>query len=135
MALITWNENLKINMMEIDSQHKKLIELINELHEAMKTAKGKDVMGHVLSELVNYTVYHFGTEEKLFQKHGYSEYITHKKQHDDLTKQVMTTADKFNKGDNIITVEVMNFLKNWLQNHILTVDKRYAPFLNSKGVV
>jgi len=135
MALITWNENFSINITEIDSQHKKLIELINELHEAMKVAKGKDVMGNILSELVNYTVYHFGTEEKLFQKHGYPEYATHKKRHDDLTKQVKDTADKFNKGGNIITVEVMSFLKDWLQNHILTVDKRYAPFLSSKGVV
>jgi len=135
MALITWNENFSINIAEIDSQHKKLIELINELHEAMKVAKGKDVMGNILSELVNYTVYHFGTEEKLFQKHGYPEFVSHKKRHDDLTKQVKDTADKFNKGGNIITVDVMNFLKDWLQNHILTVDKRYAPFLSSKGVV
>jgi hemerythrin-like metal-binding protein len=135
MALITWNEKFSVNITEIDSQHKKLIELINELHEAMKVAKGQDVMGNILSELVNYTVYHFGTEEKLFQKHGYAEYITHKKEHDDLTKQVVAAADKFNKGGNIITVEVMNFLKDWLQKHILTVDKRYAPFLNSKGVV
>jgi len=135
MALITWSENFSVNITEIDSQHKKLIALINELHEAMKVAKGKDVMGHILSELVNYTVYHFGTEEKLFQKYGYPEIVNHKKQHDDLTRQVMDTADKFNKGGNIITVEVMTFLKDWLQSHILRVDKRYAPFLNSKGVV
>jgi len=135
MPLITWNDNYSVNISEIDSQHKKLIELINQLHEAMRVGKGKDILGKILGELVNYTVYHFGTEEKLFNKYGYHEFVKHKKQHDDLTGQVRDTADKFGKGDNIITVEVMNFLKNWLNDHILASDKKYAPFLNSKGVV
>ncbi len=135
MALMTWEQKFSVNIKEIDGQHQKLFELINNLHDAMKTGRGKDALGGVLSELVDYTVYHFSTEEKLFQKYGYSEYSQHKKAHDTLTKQVLELNDKLKRGDVIITIEVMNFLKDWLNSHILSTDKKYSTFLNNKGVV
>ena len=134
MPLFQWSQNLSVNIKEIDNQHKKLVELINLLHDSMKSGKGKDVMGKILTDLTNYTVYHFGTEEKLFQQYGYSEYSKHKKEHDDLTKQVLEIKAKFESGNTSITIEVMNFLKDWLSKHILYTDKRYSGFLNAKGV-
>lgn len=134
MALITWNEQLSVNIGKIDLQHKKLVELINRLCDAMQQGKGKEALGNVLSELKDYTVYHFNTEEKLFQEHGYPRYQLHKKEHDDLTKQVEELKDKFDKGDIMITIKVLNFLKDWLNQHITGSDKIYTPFLNSKGI-
>lgn len=134
MPLFQWTPDLSVNIKEIDTQHKKLIDLINLLHDSMKTGKGKDVMGKVLKELTDYTVYHFNTEEKLFEKHGYPEYLQHKRMHDDLTKQVKDIKSRFEAGQVTITVEVMSFLKDWLNNHIRQSDKKYSAFLNSKGV-
>ncbi len=134
MALFQWTNDLSVNVKEIDAQHKKLVDLINLLHDSMKAGKGKDVMGKVLNDLVDYTVYHFGTEEKLFEKHGYPESQQHKKQHDDLTKQVKEVKSKFEAGQTTISVDVLNFLKDWLNNHIKMTDKRYSGFMNSKGV-
>ena len=135
MALLTWDSKYSVNIGEIDAQHRKLFDLVNNLHDAMKSGQGKNVMGKILSELVDYTVYHFRTEEDLFQKHGYPGYLNHKKEHDDLTKQVLDLKGRSDKGEMIVTVEVMNFLKNWLNNHILGTDKKYSQFLNGKGVV
>jgi hemerythrin len=134
MPLFQWSSELSVNVKEIDTQHKKLVEMINLLHDSMKSGKGKELMGGILNELVDYTVYHFSTEEKLFQKHGYAEYLQHKKQHDDLTRQVADIKSRFEGGQITITVEVMNFLKDWLNTHIKQSDKRYSAFLNSKGV-
>ncbi len=134
MPLIQWTQSLSVNIKEIDSQHKRLIELINLLHESMRAGKGKDVLGKVLGDLADYTVSHFGTEEGLFQKYGYPEYLRHKREHDELTKQVLALKDKFETGAPVITVELMNFLKDWLNGHILNSDKKYSEFLNSKGV-
>jgi hemerythrin len=134
MALFTWSDKFAVNILEIDAQHKRLIELINMLYDAMKQGKGKDVLGKVLADLVTYTVYHFSTEEKLFQKFGYPEYEVHKKEHDNLTLKAKDLKEKFNQGKTMITIEVMNFLKDWLNNHILNSDTQYGPFLNSKGV-
>jgi hemerythrin len=134
MPLFQWTPELSVNVKEIDTQHKKLVDLINLLHDSMKSGKGKDVMGKVLKDLTDYTVYHFGTEERLFEKYGYIEYPQHKKEHDDLTKQVLEVKSKFESGQTTMTIEVMNFLKDWLNNHIKHSDKKYSAFLNSRGV-
>lgn len=134
MALLTWNENYSVGIKEIDIQHKKLVELINSLHEGMKIGKGKEILGVILNELVDYTVYHFGFEEKLFEKYGYPETIIHKRQHSDLVAQVKKFVDSYNGGSSIITIEIMNFLRDWLTQHIAGSDKKYSSFLNNKGV-
>jgi len=135
MALINWQPNYSVNIKEIDLQHRKLIDVINKLHDAMKSGKGKEVMSKILGELVDYTNYHFGNEEKLFDQYGYSESRTHKRQHSDLVKQVVNYKNDFETGKSMLTMELMNFLKDWLTKHILDSDKQYSSFLNSKGVV
>ncbi len=134
MPLFQWSQNLSVNIAEIDTQHKRLVDLINQLHDSMKEGKGKEALGKILKELTDYTVYHFSTEEKLFEKHGYPEGARHKKEHEDLTRQVLDIGGKFSTGKAVITMEVMNFLKEWLNNHIMQVDKKYSQFLNAKGV-
>ena len=135
MALMTWNDGLSVNVKEIDAQHKKLIGLINQLHGAMSEGKGKEASGKILSDLLYYTVSHFTYEEKLFQQYGYAGYDAHRKDHEDLTGQVKDFKSQFDKGTLGLTLKLMTFLKDWLNNHILGTDKKYVAFLNSKGVV
>lgn len=137
MSLMTWNDNeFSVNIKLLDTHHKRLFGLVNDLHDAMKQGGAKDILGKVFSELIDYTVYHFRAEEELFQKYGYPEYAQHKKEHEDLTKQVLELKDKFDKDKLmcVLTIETMDFLKDWLKNHICGSDKKYGPFLNSKGV-
>lgn len=134
MVLVNWNEIYSVNIAEVDNQHKKLIELLNNLHEAMMTGKGRDIMSKTLSDLVNYTVSHFATEEKLFDQYDYPETEMHKQQHLDLVEQVGTLQKKFESGEKVLTIDVMNFLRDWLYDHIVGYDKKFGPYLNNKGV-
>jgi hemerythrin len=134
VSLIKWSTLYAINIEEIDSQHKKLIELINRLYDAMKAGKGKDVLAGVLTELVDYTAYHFESEERLLLQHDYAEYEAHKLIHEKLTSRARELKDQLDRGNNLITMDVMLFLSNWLNVHILEVDKRYGPYLHTKGV-
>ncbi|MBI2418898.1 MAG: hemerythrin family protein [Ignavibacteriales bacterium] len=134
MALVDWKEIYKVNIIEVDNQHKKLVELINSLHDALKIGKGKEVLSKVLSELVDYTVYHFATEEKYFDTYEYPETAIHKKQHCDLVEQVAALQKKFESGEKVLTMDVMNFLRDWLHDHIVGSDKNFGPYLNGKGV-
>lgn len=95
----------------------------------MKAGKGREILEKVLSSLAEYTVYHFQTEEALFQKHGYPKAAEHKKQHNDLTRKVKELTDKLSKGQCTITLETLDFLTDWLKNHIQRSDKEYGPFL------
>ncbi len=134
MPLFNWSEKFLTNVKELDEQHKKLVSLINNLHDAMTKGKGKEIMGKILNELADYTDYHFKTEEKLLEKHAYPDYAKQKSAHDSFTKKVLDLKDRYHKGQTTISVEVMNLLSDWLKDHILRLDKAYGPFLNEKGV-
>ncbi len=134
MALITWKEAYAVNITEVDNQHKKLVELINNLHDAMIAGKAKEVMSSILSGLVDYTLNHFATEEKYFDEYDYPESEAHKQQHSDLVSQVAALQKKHEAGERVLTIDVMNFLRDWLNDHIIDSDKKFGPYLNSKGV-
>ncbi len=134
MALITWSNMFSTTISEQDNQHKKLIDLINQLNDAMQAGKGAAVMGKVLSELVNYTVFHFSYEEKLMALHKYEDTPAHKLEH---SKFVQTAGDfkkKFDSGNAVVSAELMTFLRDWLTGHIMKTDKKLGLALGKLGV-
>jgi hemerythrin len=134
MPLLTWSDSLSVGVQDIDVQHKRLVELINQLHDAMGQGKGRAVLGKTLDGLIDYTRTHFAMEERLMATQAYPGAVRHKAEHDALTKQVLDLQSKFLIGQATVTLEVMKFLKDWLSNHILTLDKQFGAYLNSKGV-
>ena len=133
-VLFTWEDTFSVNIRIIDMQHKKLVSMVNELHQAMVKGSGKDKLGSILSNLVEYTRGHFTTEERLMRTHAYPDFLAHKSEHDHLTEKVMDLQRGFRSNEVGLTIEVMEFLKDWLRDHILGYDKKYSPFLNAKGV-
>lgn len=134
MSLLNWSNAFCVGVKEIDDQHKKLVDMANRLNDAMQIGQGKEALAKILNELVDYTVYHFGTEERLMNQHQYPQQAAHKEEHKKLVHDVSTFKAKFEKGDAAITSEIMNFLRDWLTKHILQSDKLFAKDLNSKGV-
>lgn len=134
MALLLWGPMLEVGVKEIDTQHRKLVDLANELSDAQVAGKAKDVLGKTLSELVRYTVTHFSTEERLMDQHKYPAAADHKQQHKDLVKTVSDFKAKFDKGDAALSLEIMHFLRDWLTKHIMSTDKAFARDLIQKGV-
>ncbi len=131
MDLISWKENYSVNNAIIDQQHKRLIGYINQLHTAMKEAKGKEVLQKTLNDLVFYTKEHFSTEENLLTRNNYPQFTFHKMEHDKLTKEVVELQKKYAAGKTSLTLDVMMFLKTWLNNHILESDQKYKTYLKA----
>jgi len=134
MSLIKWDDSYSVHIKKIDEQHQILVRLVNELHDAMAKGAARNVLNEVLNSLVSYTVIHFKLEEELFEQYKYADAEKHSAEHAKLTKQVKDFQEKFQQGKSSITYELMNFLSDWLINHILGSDKKYATYLNSKGV-
>jgi hemerythrin len=135
MPLMTWNDKMSVGIAAFDNEHKKLVGLLNELFDAVQSGKGKDALGKILDALIDYTKSHFANEERYLTQHAYPELAKHKKEHEDLAKQVLDVQKKYHAGATAtLSMEVMNFLKNWLINHIQGTDKKYTPFLNAKGI-
>ena len=135
MALIEWNPAFSVKVKKFDDQHKKLIDLINQLHEAMKEGKGNTVLGIILQSLTDYTVIHFGDEIKMMQANGYPEIARHKAEHDKFVLQVLDLHQKFQSDSgSLLSFKTLIVLTDWLIEHIQGEDKKYSPFLNAKGI-
>lgn len=132
--LISWKEEFSVKIASIDEQHQKLLGLINSLHQAMMARKGKDVLGAVLDNLIAYTQEHFAYEEQLFNQHEYPSRLSHVREHKELVKKVADFRADFEAGKLTVTMEVMQFLKDWLERHIQGTDKAYSAYLVRNGV-
>ena len=134
MALITWSDSLSVKVKQFDDQHKKLVDMVNQLFDAMKTGKGNQVMGDILKQLIAYTQTHFAAEERLLKQYAYPDFEAHKKEHNALVIQVLDLQKQFQEGKPVLTQNIMTFLRDWLSKHIQGDDKKYGVFLNGKGV-
>ena len=135
MPLMTWTDKMSVGVQALDDDHKKLVGMVNTLFDGIQAGQGKDAVGRILDGLIQYTVEHFKREEDFFAQTGYADAAAHKAMHQALCQQVLDVQKKFNEGASAtLSLEVMNFLKNWLINHIQGTDKKYGPFLNGKGI-
>ena len=135
MSLMEWTERMSVGVSQFDNEHKKLVQLINDLFDAVQAGRGREALGKVLDELIDYTKTHFANEEHYLKKFEFPGLDAHKQEHDALTKQVVDIQRKYHAGATaMLSMEVMSFLKNWLVKHIQGTDAQYTRFLNEKGV-
>jgi hemerythrin len=134
MPLLEWDARYSVNIRDLDRQHQKLFDLINRLHDAIGEGRGKEVMGAILEELLDYTRYHFATEERLFAQHDYPGMAQHIGEHHALTAEAKDFKRRFDAHDGVDTSQLLGFLKSWLYHHINGADKLYASYLNERGV-
>ncbi|MBF0319018.1 MAG: hemerythrin family protein [Nitrospirae bacterium] len=134
MPIITWSDSLSVQVKEFDGQHQKLVQLLNDVYDAVTAKKSNETLKKVIGELIEYTKYHFSTEEKYMDTYDYPQRSEHIQEHTDLTNQVLDFHNKFIAGKAVVDLLLMNFLKDWLTKHILGSDKKYGLYLNTKGV-
>lgn len=134
MALVTWDPSFSVKVARCDEDHKKLFSLINTLHEAMLAGKGSEKIKQVVSELSNYTKFHFSAEEALLEKTKYGALAAHKMQHQEFVKKVEDFQKDVAAGKTANSASVLNFMKDWLTRHIKQTDQKYAEHLNANGV-
>lgn len=134
MALIEWTDELSVRVREFDEHHKQLIALINRLEEAHASGQQQAVIDTVLTELTNYTIYHFLGEEEVLAQFGYPGLEEQQKEHIALTSQVLQFRDEVQQHPQSVGEDMLAFLQEWLRHHILETDMQYAAFLNEHGV-
>lgn len=133
MSLLVWSNTFSVGVKEIDDQHKKLIEIANQLSDAIKAGYDREIVERIVAELADYTHYHFALEERLMDTHGYPNADLHKRDHQEIIK----TVDKFKNAfdhDPAPTGALMTFLRDWLSRHIMNSDRALTRDLNQKGI-
>lgn len=129
MARVEWQTCYSVGNQRLDQQHQRIVAMINQLGDAMDTGAERATLMQILSDLAGYTKTHFGEEERMLAESGYPELTEHHERHASLNRQLADFYRTFYTSSRPQTKEVMAFLQNWLYNHILEQDKRYAPYL------
>ena len=130
MALMNWENKYSVGVAEMDAQHQKWFGILNRLHEAMLAGKAQELQRSILSEMVAYTQTHFLQEEIMLKARGYPMLAAHRVLHLDFARQVQAIETKLQAGGAVLTIDIMEFLKQWLGKHILTQDTQYGGWLN-----
>jgi hemerythrin len=134
MNLFVWDPKYSVGIEEIDSQHQHLFALFKELYDAMQQGRAPDVIDEVLESVVDYTGYHFAHEEALFLHFGYPGLQAHQAEHEQLAEQSRLLREKLHDGEKDVSLATFKFLSDWLADHILGSDMKYASFLIEKGM-
>ena len=132
--MFEWSDTYSVHIGSIDAQHQNLFAIARELHTAMLAGQAKASLAKILDRLVQYTASHFAHEERLMRLNDYPDLPAHKAEHDALTAQVKTFHADFQAGRVILTVQLLQFLKDWLQKHIKGSDMKYVPCLQGPNL-
>ncbi len=126
MVNIEWSEQLSVGVKSVDEDHRKLVTLVNELFSACFVGVGDEAVSAILTEVIDYTQYHFTHEEDFLREHASPALEAHAEEHRRLTEQVLAIAQQ---GVSALSEDVLLFLRDWLTQHILGTDKAsFAPY-------
>ena len=129
MALFKWDDSLTFHIGNIDRQHQQLIQTITKLEKAMRKGESRAVMSEIFNELNVFLTEHFQTEENLFDSIPYPDAANHKEKHRDFIRKVDRFMQEFEEEKIGLAVDVMNFMCDWVVNHIKSVDRGYADII------
>lgn len=129
MDAFSWDEKYRTGHEEIDLQHGQLFTLLNGLHAAMKKSQGRDQIDKTLAELVAYAQKHFQVEEEVMRQTGYPELDEHCQLHQRLTERLAALTQARRCGTQLTTFEVLNFLGEWIVDHVGRSDARIGRHL------
>jgi hemerythrin len=131
LEVVVWDEKYALGIELIDSQHKELFSLTNELFQACLDGEKalKFVFKETMGRMVEYVRFHFGAEQELMQRIKYPDYQEHKKQHDTLVRNILETVKDYSEGKKLVPNQFVRTLKDWILSHIAHYDKLYASFI------
>jgi len=132
--MVVWDEKYATGIELIDSQHKELFSLTNELFRACmgdnETLKG--VFTETMGRMVDYVRFHFGAEQVMLQRIKYPDYDAHKKQHDKLIRDILDAVNAHNKGEKFVANQFVRTMRDWILGHIAVSDMQYVLYITAQ---
>lgn len=132
MAFLQWNPDFSVGIDFMDTDHQKLMELLNELHELVEPGEVQAVAVDKLDELIDFAEQHFRLEERLMEESDYDEFEQHRQSHEVLLQDVAALRQYLTTGEKAAGPKIMDFLKDWLIRHIVESDKNLGGFLERR---
>ena len=133
---IVWQKVWLTNIKTIDDQHKHFVEVVNKVYALNNKKADKEKLGEILNDLIEYARVHFSTEEEYFEETDYPEKREHEEKHQELLGKVINFSKRFETKEEVngLVKEFLEFLREWLDNHLVKVDHKYVPWLIENGI-
>ncbi len=133
MALV-WNESYSVHVKQIDLQHQHFLGILNSLYDAIYASITKEKIEGILEELEKYSQYHFETEEKYFKEFQYSDSEIHIQKHQEFREKIAALRTKYADDSLALSVDLVDYLENWLVGHVATMDQKYVTCFTEHGL-
>lgn len=124
-----WKEIYSVGVPEIDDQHRKLFQILNDLYISQEQGKDSDTLHNLLNELCDYAIYHFKSEEDLLKEKNYPDIDRHIEEHNYFRLQIAELQKMSRQRVLLLNTKLIIFLKDWVFTHVLGSDKEYSRFL------
>ena len=129
MTVLTWQKSFSVGVKELDKQHKRLLELINEIPD-LEEKKAYET----LNQLIRYADTHFNTEEMLMKEHKYPGLDRQRKEHEKFTNKIFEINEGLNNKQTETLNSIKDYIMNWYISHILGMDQEYSEFFKNAGI-
>ncbi|MHC1690311.1 MAG: bacteriohemerythrin [Bacteroidales bacterium] len=133
MKRIIWTNELSIGNIIIDNEHKKLISVIDDLVDLVELNGSREKFAEILSKMTDYVLIHLRKEEKYMMKFGYPKLKEHIQYHRDYNYKVAVYNIELLGSNPPDPKEIIEYLEEWWENHILNFDMDYEKYKNSIG--
>lgn len=133
--LFVFTEAYSVLLVEMDSEHSVIFNYINQVHKGIKDRRANEELLPIIRDLADFTTRHFAHEEQIMASENYPGLAEQKGMHTKLLATVGDVITQIEAGEEVNMIKVMVFLKDWLQTHILVVDKKYGEFYKNKGTL
>ena len=129
MSFYEWSDGMSVGVALLDSDHRALIGFINDLHDGLESGDEIAALGETLGRLVAYIEFHFSREEKVMKACGFPHLDAHQDEHEEFTRHIHDVHARYRReADAAMTRGLLDYLKDWLNHHILIQDKAYARY-------
>jgi hemerythrin-like metal-binding protein len=131
---LVWADEYSVGVEELDNQHKRMFVVINELLDAIDTNTTADHLGNIIDSLIKYKIFHFSTEEKYFKEFNYEGAEDHIAKHHEFNDKLTALKEKHPEYTVEFAFELVDFLEDWLIEHLMVVDQKYTKCFNDHGL-
>ena len=129
MPIIQWNDSYAIGHGQLDKQHKYIFETINKLYDSIQDGNGVETAKRLADEIIVHATEHFELEEELMAASAYPKLEEHREEHRRVGSRAQEYRDQLLEGSHATAVRLLNFLKDWILNHLVEWDRDYMPYI------
>ena len=134
---LVWKDEYSVGVKELDDQHKKFVGILAKLFGALNHESGevkKEIVFGIFGELAEYANIHFATEEKYFDQFKYEEAEPHKKEHRIFEEKIVQLKGQYLNNELSTTFDLVDYLEDWLLDHLASMDKKYTNCFHDNGL-